>query len=97
MFKDKDRELQRLEQALLEQEEDEQLLQEEECDDREWEEVRDHNAYNADAADVDLEEYSDAVWQAKRRLSPLVILACCLTTAILVILVYLFLRFGGYL
>lgn len=95
MFKDKDQELRRLEDALWEQEEADLPEAPEEYGPAE---AGDYYAYNADQADVDLDSYSEEVWQApKPRFTGLITLACILSAAILLILLYLFLRFGGYL
>jgi len=62
VFRDREKELDRLNRQLLEEEETEAEYEEEE-DGEETEETEqpDYDAYNGDAADVDLEEYSHRV------------------------------------
>lgn len=122
MFKDRNEELRRLEEALLEEEElqtpdpveeapeDEDLLTDEILDELLEDTTpvpgnvpyqnfsNDYGqAYNADNADVDLEEYSEAVRQPKKDHSGLVILVCLLALGVLGMLIFLMLRQGGFL
>lgn len=93
MFRDKNEELKRLEDALLEQE-TEQVPRTEE----EEEEIPDFTAYNTDFTDTDLEEFSEAVLYPPEKKSPLgffagfliflTVLFCCLVA-------YIFLK-GGF-
>lgn len=57
------------------------------------------SAYNADQTDTDLEEFSDEVWEGNPRpgISPLVVVACIITTGIVLAILYLLLRYGGLL
>lgn len=100
MFKDQNRELQRLEEALLQEEENDPILDEDLIEEDEQEDellLQNYSFYNSDTADVDLDDYSDEVYNAKPRTSPLVALALCLATAILLLVLYLILWRGGYL
>lgn len=55
-------------------------------------------AYNSDRTDTDLEEFSQDVWEGKRQsISPLVVLACVLATGVLLAVLHLILRYGGWL
>ena len=55
-------------------------------------------AYNSDRTDTDLEEFSEEVWEGKQQgISPLVVLACVLATGVLVTVLYLALRYGGFI
>ena len=123
MFRDKDQELERLTQALLEEDDDEDLEEyedPEECEDLEdfeeeeeyldesdseeedWiEELyptpRDYRAYNTDITDTDLDTYSEEVHSGKRGISGLAFLVWLLTMGVAVAVLYLFLRYGGWL
>ena len=60
--------------------------------------TRPFQAYNADKTDTDLEAFSEEVWEGKpERSSPLVALACVLATGVLLVVLYLLLRYGGWL
>lgn len=62
------------------------------------EHTRPFNIYNADKTDTDLDTLSEEVWEGKpERTSPLVAVACALATGVLLVLLYLFLRYGGWL
>ena len=113
MCKDRNQELQRLEQALLEEEE-EDLLSEETLNEL-LEDVapaknsvpyqnysndygQPYTAYNSDTTDTDLEEYSEEVLSAdKPSYTGLIVLACLLAIGILGMVIYLMLRYGGIL
>ena len=101
MFRDREQELERLKRQLLEEdeyeedEEDEEEYEEEE--DEEEEAFPDCPVYNTDAADVDLEEYSDAVYEEPRRSWGLVAAVLLLTAAVLLLLAYLLANRGGLL
>lgn len=122
MFKDRDAQLRRLEEALLEEEEESPELTEEVPEDEDLltDDVLDElledaaptqnhvpyqnfsndygNAYNADASDVDLDEYADQLQQpARKDRSGLVILACLLALGVLGVVIFLMLRQGGFL
>lgn len=120
MFKDRNEELRRLEEALLEEEElqlpveetpqDEELLTDEILDELLEDPApvpgnvpyqnfsNDYGqAYNADSVDVDLEEFSEQVRQPKKDHSGLVILVCLLALGVLGVLIFLMLRYGGFL
>ena len=98
MFRDTKRELQRLEQELLQEEETEQQ-EERSCEEDEY--IRypvDCPVYNTDRTDVDLEEYSRAVREPENpRFTGLLLLALFLMTAIVGILGWWLLRFLGVL
>ena len=92
MFQDREKELQRLNQQLLEDEEEE--YSEEIC---EQEEQPDYDAYNADTCDVDLEEYSQAVYEEPNRGRRLVAAILLATAAALLLLAYLLAKKEGLL
>jgi len=104
MFRDRDEELDRLEAAL--QEEDDEEAYEEEYEDEEYEEdedqeeaaLPDFDAYNSDVTDDDLEEFSEAVYEGRRK-SHLGLLAFMLVVLCLVLfaLAWCLLKYGGYL
>ena len=126
MFKDRNLELQRLEQALLEEEkvllseedtqEDEDLFSEQTLDTL-LEDVAPGKssvayqnysneygqAYNADTSDTDMDTYNDGVLEAdsedppKPRNTGVIVLVCLLTTGVLCALIYLLMRYGGFL
>lgn len=57
-----------------------------------------YQAYNADTTDTDLDTFSEEVWQARSsRGFSLVALACVLATAVLLVVLYLVVRYGGWL
>ena len=107
MFRDREQELERLKRQLLEEDEDEYEEDEdeyeedeeedEEEEDEEEEAFPDCPVYNTDAADVDLEEYSDAVYEEPRRSWGLVAAVLLLTAAVLLLLAYLLANRGGLL
>lgn len=88
MFRDKEEELRRLEEALLE-------------DDTPEEEMpapqQAYAAYNNDDCDVDLEEYSQEVYEKPKSPYGLWAFLLLLMTALLCLLGYCILRYGGYL
>lgn len=103
MFRDREEELDRLEAALLESEEEEACASEEEeelPEDEEYEEayLPDFDAYNNDTTDEDLEEFSEAVYEGRKR-SPLGALAVLLVLlcAVLLALAWWLLKTGGFL
>ena len=62
------------------------------------EHTRPFNIYNADKTDTDLEALSEEVWEGEpERSSPLVAIACVLATGVLLVVLYLILRYGGFL
>ena len=98
MFRDREEELDRLEAALLEQEEE--VEEDEEYEEEEYEEeaLPDFDAYNADVVDEDLEEFSETVYQGSGK-SPLGFLAVLLilVSGLLLGLAWFLLKQGGYL
>ena len=93
MFRDREEELKRLEEELLEEEQNipedtDELLEQlhKELDD--VPQLDDRQFYNGDRVDVDPEELSDALEQPKEKLTGLVISALLLTAGILVILAW---------
>ena len=111
MFRDKEEELARLEEELLEEEIPEEELLEEEEEEIFYEEpsgdtAEYHNfandyghvhAYNADTADVDLEEYSDEVYHEPpaSRQTGLLLVVMLLLFGIFCIVGWWFLRYRG--
>lgn len=93
MFRDQKKELDRLEQALLEQEEAEEALA-----DAPGAELPDRAVYNNDLSDVDLEAFGEDVYDPpkKRSLWPLA-LAFVVLTALFCFLIWFMLKNGGYL
>ena len=98
MFRDREEELDRLEAALLEQEEEVEEDEEYEEDEYEEEALPDFDAYNADVVDEDLEEFSETVYQGSGK-SPLGFLAVLLilVSGLLLGLAWFLLKQGGYL
>ena len=98
VFRDREKELDRLNRQLLEEEETEAEYEEEE-DGEETEETEqpDYDAYNGDAADVDLEEYSHRVYEEPKRGRGLLAVIFLLTAAVLVFLAYLLAKKEGLL
>ena len=101
MFReDREEELRRLEKELLAQEEE--PAEEEFDEEAEYEETapmrqsgRSCKVYNADRTDVDLDTYSEAVFSGPRRsVLPWIFGAL---TVVLILLLYLYLKQGGYL
>lgn len=110
MFRDKDEELARLEEELLEEEKKEVLHEEEEPefleepsgDTDEYKNFANSygniNVYNADTADLDLEEYAETVYESTpQRHTRLLVLATLLLTGIFLVLVWWFIRYMGVL
>ena len=113
MFRDAEEELQRLEEELLSADEEEEYDEDEECDedfDEEYDEddedfeeedevivpaPKGYKVYNSDRCDVNLECYSEEVYRG-RRSGCLAWVFAGLTVALLVVL-YLYLKQGGYL
>ena len=96
MFRDKDEELARLEEELLEQDKGEEAPDDEE----EAYEPPVHNvrAYNGDAAVVDLEEFSDAVYTpTHNKHTGLFALLFLLLCGIFCVLAWWILRYKGVL
>ena len=101
MFRDREEELGRLEAALQEAEEEEDLPEDEEYeedDEEEEDDLPDFDAYNSDVTDEDLEEFSDTVYEGSRK-SRLGLLAFMLAVLCVVLLALAFclLKYGGYL
>ena len=62
------------------------------------EHTRPFKIYNADKTDTDLEAFSEEVWEGEpERTSPLIAIACVLATSVLLAVLYLVLRYGGFL
>ena len=97
MFKDRDEALKQMSDALLEEAEPEELWEEDIWEEDTWEEdLPDEAAYNADIAEEDLELYSQELSQPpKRGIAGLAFTAIGLMAAILAVLIYWVLRFGG--
>ena len=105
MFRDREEELQRLEEELLAAEEEPEEY-EEELDEEEYEEyeeaedevvsapVRGYKVYNSDRCDVNLEQFSKDVERGRRGGCLAGLFA--LLTAVFVLLLYLYLKQGGY-
>ena len=92
MFKDRDEALKQMSDALLEEAEPEELWE----DDIWEEELPDEAAYNADPTGEDLDLYSQELSQPpKRGIAGLAFTAIGLMAAILAVLIYWVLRFGG--
>ena len=100
MFRDRDEELDRLEAALQEAEEEEDFSEEEEYEEdcEEESDLPDFDAYNSDITDDDLEEYSEEVYEGRKK-SRLGLLAFLLVVLciVLAILAWCLLKYGGYL
>ncbi len=92
MFKDRDEALKQMSDALLEEAEPEELWEEDI-----WEEdLPDEAAYNADPAGEDLELYSQELSRSPQKgITGLALTAMGLMAAILGLLIYWALRFGG--
>ena len=92
MFKDRDEALKQMSDALLEEAEPEELWE----DDIWEEEIPDEAAYNADPAGEDLELYSQELSRSPQKgITGLALTAMGLMAAILGLLIYWALRFGG--
>ena len=93
MFRDAKEELQRLEQELLE-------TQEQPDEEPEEDYVNypvDCRVYNTDRTDVDLEEFSQRVREPEKSLTGWIVLAFALMTGIICVLGYWILRYLGVL
>lgn len=92
MFRDQKKELDRLEKALLDQEEEEPV------EDSPATEIPDDAAYNSDVSDVDLDDFGDDVYDPpqKRALGRFAV-AFAILTAAFCLLIWLILKNGGYL
>lgn len=92
MFKDRDEALKQMSEALLEEAEPEELWEEEIWE----EELPDEAAYNADPAGEDLDLYSQELSRSPQKgITGLALTAIGLMAAILALLIYWALRFGG--
>ena len=100
MFRDRDEELDRLEAALQEAEEEEAFSEEEEYEEdcEEESDLPDFDAYNSDITNGDLEEYAEEVYEGRKK-SRLGLLAFLLVVLciVLAILAWCLLKYGGYL
>ena len=97
MFRDQQRELDRLEQALLEQDTQEEIP-EEIPEETPAEEIPDNVIYNNDSTDVDPEDFGKDVYDPPKKTSllPLAIAFCFLTAAFCFFIWYM-LKNGGFL
>lgn len=97
MFKDRDEALKQMNEALLEEAEPEELWEEEIWEEDTWEEeIPDEDAYNADPAGEDLDLYSQELSRGPQKgITGLALTAMGLMAAILGLLIYWALRFGG--
>ena len=93
MFRDAKEELQRLEEELLEAEEQPG----EELEEDYVNQSADCRVYNSDRTDVDLEEFSQQVRETEKSLTGWVVLAFVLMTGIVCVLGYWVLRYLGVL
>ncbi len=92
MFKDRDEALKQMSDALLEEAEPEELWEEDIWE----EELPDEAAYNADPAGEDLDLYSQELSRSPQKgITGLALTAMGLMAAILGLLIYWALRFGG--
>ena len=92
MFKDRDEALKQMSDALLEEAEPEELWEEDIWE----EELPDEAAYNADPAGEDLELYSQELSRSPQKgITGLALTAMGLMAAILGLLIYWVVRFGG--
>lgn len=92
MFKDRDEALKQMSDALLEEAEPEELWEEDIWE----EELPDEAAYNADPAGEDLDLYSQELSRSPQKgITGLALTAIGLMAAILGLLIYWALRFGG--
>lgn len=92
MFKDRDEALKQMSDALLEEAEPEELWEEDIWE----EELPDEDAYNADPAGEDLELYSQELSRSPQKgITGLALTAMGLMAAILGLLIYWVVRFGG--
>ena len=101
MFRDRKEELDRLEAALLESDEEAETLTEDEefLDEEEAEQpLPDFDAYNSDVTDEDLEAYSETVYEggSRNRLGLLAV-ALALLSVVLFVLAWWLLKYGGFL
>ena len=95
MFKDAEEELARLNRQLLE--EDEEELNEEEYEEEESDEETEYDTYNTDNTDVDLEEYSQQVYEQPPSRKGIVAAILFATAVVLLFLAYLLAKRGGLL
>lgn len=92
MFKDRDEALKQMSDALLEEAEPEALWEEDIWE----EELPDEAAYNADPAGEDLDLYSQELSRSPQKgITGLALTAMGLMAAILGLLIYWVVRFGG--
>lgn len=98
MFRDQKEALERLEAALLDSEDAEETASQE-ADDTFEEAVPEFDAYNTDVTDEDLDALSDALLEPEPERSSLGLIAAVivLLTAIICVLVWFVLHYGGFL
>ena len=92
MFRDRERALNQLQAQLLEEDdlpEDGETV----YDDA----PQDVHAYNTDTTDADLEDYSDAVYQAPRRRGGCILWFVLLTATVLLVISWFLAKQGGLL
>lgn len=98
MFRDREKALEKLQEQLLEEEND--LPEEEFTKDDETvydDAPQDVHAYNTDTADADLDDYSEAVYEASRRRSGCVLWFVLVTAAVLLAISWFLAKQGGLL
>ena len=107
MFRDKDEALARLEEELLEEEpettaKEQSLLEEPSGDTKEYKNFANDygnaNIYNADTSDLDLEEFSEEVYEPIEKKRPnLLVVAFLLLAGIFLVLAWWVIRYMGVL
>jgi len=97
MFRDREKELERLNRQLLEDEEPEDGEPEDEEPEEDGEEQPDYDAYNGDTADVELEEYSNRVYEEPPTRKGILAAVLLATAAVLLLLAYLLAKREGLL
>lgn len=105
MYEDAKEELKRLEKALLEEdsrpeEPAEEIYPEEEPEEPEWVQTQvvslEGRVYNTDKTDADMDAYAEDVYSGGRKsVSGLVAVALVLAAAILAVLIFWIVRYGG--
>ena len=100
MFRDREKALQELQEQLLEEEEN--TLPEEDAQDDLPSEIyeaytEDVRARNSDTTDIDLDDYSDQVYEAPRGKNRFVLWFILLTAAVLLLLSWFLAKQGGLL
>lgn len=91
MFRDRDAALEKLQKQLME----EDAAQDDFSPEESFDEQPDVNAYNTDAADTDLDAYSQDVYHAPQRRQRLILWLLLLTAGVLLLLAWLMAKAGG--